>query len=437
MTAAPNGTLLTMLKGYWSHSGTSFFAIGMRFATAGFSFLSGLAVVALFNPARVGIFLSFISLAGLSALADLGLSYSLLLATATRANDDSDNIAITSLIITTPTVIITGIVLYLAGFYFLQHGAAHTQWETPWLTYCMVSSLQQLLMLLVTHAEGSGNRHAAWRANFTFEVVAGSVTLLFVILGFELWGFSAACIARVLLILLFFTNEFGLFWRARHFRLVELSRWRHELWPMQWRMLSNNATGILMTRLMTPMILTLEGARQAGRIGLILALGTVISSATIAWPLSQSAVFAHLLHENMYDRFRAMFHRTFVTSTALALFLAIIAIAVCTAMKLASAQLSDHLPTLSTMFLIIATIPLAHIAATLAIGLRCQRRDPVVILNVVLAVPSIIAMYFAARASAVAFATCYFGISILFLFLYACFFTRFVSNINLRKLTYN
>ncbi len=61
---------------------TAHYALGTRLAGTLASFAGSILIVVLLSPERIGIFLAVGSLAAFSALLDLGLNYSFLLATA-------------------------------------------------------------------------------------------------------------------------------------------------------------------------------------------------------------------------------------------------------------------------------------------------------------------------------------------------------------------
>ena len=412
-----------ILDRFQAASPTELYAIGTRLVVAAASFASGIAAIALFDPARIGVFLSFTGLAAFSTLADLGMSYSLLLATASREGEAARKLARSALTAGLPTVAVTGVLLFVAGRLFLEGGADHTFW--PWLAYCGAASLQQFMMLVVTYAEGTGDRHAAWRANFILEVTAGAVFLGLVAARLELWAFAAASVVRVCLIAILFTRRVRKLYADRSVLGGWWTAWRNDLWPMQWRTFVNNALGLGTTRLLTPILLITEGAISAGRVGLVLALGAVIISATVAWPLSQTALYAALYESGDLESFTALLKRTFVRSTLLS-------VAVFVAGSLAGqflAPLSLHmaarLPEPVVIWLILAACPMAHVSSFFAITLRSQRHDPVVIPNLVLAVPMLGVIVVCSRFGATAFAGAYLATATIFAGLYGAYALAF------------
>ena len=164
------------------------------------------------------------------------------------------------------------------------------RWLWPWIAFCAASSVQLVLTLGLTYVEGTGGRHAAWKANFWIEVAAGVAFVAAVAARMELWAVTAGALTRILVIVLLFVWRFDL--PAPAGAVSRFALWRGQLWPMQWKTLVNNLVGVSTTRLLTPLLLVAQGSVAAGQIGLVLALGYLVTTASSVWPLSQTALYS-------------------------------------------------------------------------------------------------------------------------------------------------
>jgi len=364
-----------------SDRATAAFAVATRIsATASWALAAGLAVVVL-SPERIGIFLSFAGLAAFAALSDVGLNYSVLLAAGARPADDPAPIREAALTALIPTVALTFAAQLLIGYAFLVRYA--DVGLAPWLAYCLLASAYQLLYLFVVVVEGTNRRLAAWRANFILEVLAGATLLIAIASGNELWGFAAAMLVRCLLVMAWFRQEFVDQWRRRqsYVREAALQLWRTQLLPMQWKTALNLLAGLATTRLLTPILLVTNGASTAGRIGLGLSMTAAIVAVTSAWPQSEAALYAHLYHEGRRADLFARFRRTFVRSSALCLGLVTAAGFAVAVLRGLSGHLANRLPDTDVLWPLLLAAPLGHASAGLALMIRSQRDDPVLIAN--------------------------------------------------------
>ncbi len=413
--------VLTRLRGEGSPTGL--YAVGTRVVAAAVSFVGGILILALFDPGRIGVFLSFTSLAGFSAVADLGLTYSLLLAVSSRPANEAPAVAWAAFAAAVPTVLATSVVMFIGGSFFLMGGdVERARWLWPWIAFCAVSSAQLVLTLGLTYVEGTGGRHAAWKANFWIEVAAGVAFIAAVAAQVELWAVAASAVVRVVLIVLLFVWCFDLPARVGGFSRFAL--WRDQLWPMQWKTLVNTLVGVSTTRLLTPLLLVAQGSVVAGQTGLVLALGYLVTTASSVWPLSQTALYAGYYHRGEYREFKSIIRQTFLASSVLSVLLVIGGGVVCELLKAGSAHMAARLPDSVVLWIILAAAPIGHLSNCLAMAVRAQRRDPVVIPNLLLAVPALIALFLSADRGALAFAVAYLVTGVMFMSLYGYFFFR-------------
>ena len=402
---------------------TGLYAIGTRVIAAAVSFAGGILILVLFEPGRIGVFLSFTSLAGFSAIADLGLSYSFLLAVSSRRPDETTPLAWAAFTSMVPTVIATGIILFLGGSLFmLQGGVTAERWLWPWIAYCTISSLHVTLTLGLSYVEGTGRRHAAWKANFWIEVAGGIAFLAAVGTGLELWALSGSALVRSALIAFAFARQFTLPTRPVAGRAFHL--WRRELWPMQWKMLVNNLVGLATTRLLTPGLLATRGEVAAGQTGLVLSLSLMAVTATSVWPVSQTALYSDLYHRGAHRDFVSTFRRTAIASTALSVGFAIAGGALCEAVRFYSQHMSARLPDSVVIWSIMAVAPISHLVNCFAIAFRSQRVDPAVLPNFILGVLCLPVLWIAARQGLTLFAVTYLAVAVIFLALYWLVFQR-------------
>jgi hypothetical protein len=408
---------------------TGLYAIGTRITAAVVSFSGGAIAVAFLDATHIGMFLSFTSLAGFSAVADLGLTYSLLLATSSRPPDRAGTMAGAALLVSIPLVAGTGLAIFLGGAAFFQQSNIESEsWLLPWAAYCLISSIQQVTMLALTYFEGTGRRQMAWRANFLVEIASGAVFVVLIAFRQELWALAASALARTITIAAFI----GIKFEVRELALAttmeqRLVLWREQIWPMQWKTSINNFVGLITTRLLTPILLANQGAAVAGRMGLVLTLGAVIMAITSAWPLSQASLYTSLYYVGRGAELLLVFKRTLLYSLLLALGFTLGAGVLCEVLINYSLHVSARLPPISALWLILGVSPVGHITYSLGTLLRSQRRDPVVLPNLCLSIPTVAAYWYAAHLGPMVFSIVYMLFAVCYMMLYGVYFLRFMK----------
>jgi hypothetical protein len=90
---------------------------------------------------------------------------------------------------------------------------------------------------------------------------------------------------------------------------------------------------------------------------------------------------------------------------------------------------AERFPSSIVIWIILVAIPLGHLTICFAIAVRAQREDPVVVPNMLLAIPALALLFIAAQKGTVAFALGVFGTMLIFLLLYSYFFIRLLQRL--------
>jgi hypothetical protein len=411
---------------------TGHYALGTRLAGTFASFVASILIVILLSPERIGVFLTIGSLAAFSAILDLGINYSFLLATAAHGEKEAPGLIAAATTAMIPATALSSLILFAGGAIFLsQVGLGASLWLAPWLCYCAIIAPLQVLMLRVSYIEGTGRRDAAWRAHFYIEVVAGIGLLVAIALRLELWAFATAALFRVAMILVLLRN---VFWLPRSIVpsspiRARLALWHREIWPMQWKNLMNNLSGLLTTRLLTPILFAAQGAATAGRLGFVIAVALSMISITAAWPLSKSALYSSLYHQGLATRLLADFRMTLIRSALLALAFVLAVGVTCEILRRNSAHMANQLPEPAALWLILLIAVCGHLTYSFAILIRAQRKDPVVVVNFFLNFPALAACWIAATIGQVPFAATFLTTSAVFTVVYGAYLRSFIANL--------
>ncbi len=328
-----------------------------------------------------------------------------------------------------PIVVVSSLLLFAGGAIFLsQVGLPYSLWLAPWICYCTLAGPLQILLLRVSHVEGTGRRDVAWRAHFFIELTAGLGFLAAIAVRQELWAYAAGASLRVAMILLLLRRAFLLPDDPRSAQRLahRFSLWRTEIWPMQWKNLVNNLSGLLTTRLLTPILLATQGALVAGQVGIAISIALAIVGITSAWPLSQTALYTKLFQGGQGRQLHSIFAATLFRSSLLALAITAGTGATCEDSRSYSTHVRERLPSSLVLWLVLAAALSAHAAYSFAIFLRARRTDPAVLANVLCNIPALACYWFSAQTGATPFAFFFFGTSIFFACLYGYYLFRAV-----------
>lgn len=358
-------------------------------------------VTQVLTPAEQGLFISFLSLYGLLAVFDFGLTYAVLQCAARFAARDGKRLSglgRTSRQIAVAFALPGVLLIGLLGYFLVGRAGEGVVWRGPWLSYIALMAIAQILLPLVALHEGAVSARGAWGMRLIQECVAGFCMIVSLAVGAGLWSlvfWAAMRVAVVLIWLVFVVSQYQNFAIDRdRFSLLD---WRREVWPFQWKIGLSNAAGFLIFRSLTLIVLAVRGAEDAGRFGLSLTIMTMLIGVTTAWPYSQVSRFGALLANGRSEELLKNFRQTLMGSTGLVVLTASVFCGVQLIALERGWPFADRFGDLPTNAFLMATAVVHHGVACFAVLLRLEQRDPLLPISIGGGIVLIFAVFLAAR----------------------------------------
>jgi O-antigen/teichoic acid export membrane protein len=300
--------------------------------------LSGLVTILLLthylSPAEQGWYYSFLSLAAIYTLFDLGLSIVLVQLSAhffirikwvdKGRVSGADSARFLSLVGQSFRVYlllgITFVFLIIpVGLYFFSHkeavsGALITQWQWPWILLVTATAMNILALPFLAWVEGSGRVAEAYGVRL-LQGVFGSIACWCVLIsGWGLWATAmipALGFVVVLIWLLFCYSNLI----KNALRTTDSSiKWSHEIWPLQWRIGLSWLSGYLLTQIYTPILFYYQGAEVAGQMGLSLTIANMLGLLAQSWIARRVPIMAQAAGRKDWKLLDAVFAKDFIVS---------------------------------------------------------------------------------------------------------------------------
>jgi hypothetical protein len=201
-------------------------------------------------------------------------------------------------------------------FFFSRSGTLPLRtWVGPWLLLALASSANLYLSPLLAVTEGLGNVGHVARVRALQSLAGYGLMWIVLALGGGLWSLPIVPAIGA---------ATTLWWLHAHNRVLaglegrgtpagpDRISWRHEVFPLQWRIALSWASGYFIFQLFTPTIFASHGAIEAGRVGLAFAVFNSIQSLGMSWVNAKAPVFAALIA----SKDRGALNRTFVGATS-------------------------------------------------------------------------------------------------------------------------
>lgn len=386
-------------------------AIGFTIFARGWNILAGVVTVTLIarllTPSEQGYYFTFSSLVALQIVFELGFSFVILQLAAHECahltieadgsiiGDSVIHSRLASILIksirwySVGAVLLLAILLPVGLHFFLAHQQAGgpVAWKMPWVAVVLATTVTFQMDPIFAFLEGCGRIHQVARLRFT-QACLGSL-MAWIALGLHHGLFAPAMTigGQVIAGAFFLYTQRHLLLPLMRFKpLLHLVEWRTEIWPFQWRIAISWLCGYFIFQLFNPVLFAYRGAAEAGRMGMTLSITTALSSVAVSWMSTKAPSFGSMVAKKDYSAMDKLFFRTLVQSTAL---LAAGSVTLLFGLKIATVVLprfTNRVLPLPSFALLLLTTLLNHIVFCQAIYLRAHKKEPFLIVSVVVGV---------------------------------------------------
>lgn len=254
------------------------------------------------DPVAQGWYYTFVSVAALYSVFEMGLSASVLHVTAHKflrldwaasgvvgeGAAEFGSFVAKSVQVYLIKAVLFFLVVYLIGIYlFNDRVATFVQplaWVAPWTVLVFLTSLGLLALPFLAVVEGSGAIAEAYGVRLAQGVVGSLSCWLLLWSDAALWATAMMGLAVVCVVLAWLrTRRQNLWllvrqnWSSNHFD------WAKELWPLQWRVGLGWISVFAWSQLATPIVFFYQGPIAAGQMGLSLTVAHMVGLIAQSW----------------------------------------------------------------------------------------------------------------------------------------------------------
>jgi O-antigen/teichoic acid export membrane protein len=189
-----------------------------------------------------------------------------------------------------------------AGVWFLAQRGNDGGWLFPWLTSVFFQGILLVAVPFLGLLEGCNQVVSVQRFQLWQGVLANVILWVCLASGAGLWsvaallGTQAVCTTYYLSVL-----QRAFFLPFRQPPRGPCIDWRHEVWPMQWRLAAQGMVNYLVYSLYTPVLFHYHGATVAGRFGMTWQAFNAFQVLGLAWVQTRVPRFGMLIAQRSYD----------------------------------------------------------------------------------------------------------------------------------------
>jgi hypothetical protein len=192
------------------------------------------------------------------------------------------------------------LVSFAGSGFFLTRGALATgEWLGPWLFVVAVTSINLYQSAMLTVLEGCGDVAAVARMRLVQSMLGYASMWAALALGVGLWAVPLVPAVAALY------STYWLNFRINAIRVLRKHssigthgnaiKWRRDIFPLQWRMAVSWISGYFIFQLLIPLTFAREGAVEAGRLGMTLAVFNALQAVAMSWVSAKTPAMATLV----------------------------------------------------------------------------------------------------------------------------------------------
>lgn len=270
------------------------------------------------------------------------------------------------------------------GAMFLEsRPAAGVAWRGPWYCLVVVSGLLLWLLPFNSLLEGCHQVTTVNRFRLIQAVVTNLVVWTSLVLGADLWVAVAATAARVACELILIGVRYRRFFQP--FRSQPGGKridWKHELWPLQWRLGLQSAGAFLANSLhVLVMYHHFDSKAIAGRMGMTWMMLFIVQAAALSWIQTRIPRFGTLIAEQRFAELDRLFRKVTAISVGA---VSLGGVALCGGVWLLNAlesRLADRILSPVDTAIFMTAIAILQLSFCQAAYIRAHKRDPLLRVN--------------------------------------------------------
>jgi hypothetical protein len=255
------------------------------------------------------------------------------------------------------------------------------QWAPAWVVVVALTAVNLYFSPQLAVVEGAGHVGQVARLRLFQSMVGYGALWILLITGANLWATVAVPFVSACATLLWLRARAG--WLSTRLAGTSTINWRRDVFPMQWRIAVSFACGYLIFSLFTPVVFSIHGAAEAGRLGMAMSVFSAVTTLGLSWINAKTPSFAMHVSRGESAALNDLFRGVAIRSTAVTALMGFTIVGL--------AALGSHMgigavqriasPTTLLWIACAATVNTAVYAA--AVYMRAHREEPMLPVSIV------------------------------------------------------
>jgi hypothetical protein len=281
------------------------------------------------------------------------------------------------------------VTLSFAGYLFFKNESnSNISWKLPWFLAVLGVGINLLIIPFYAVISGSGDVASVNFRELVGGVLGSLIGWSVLYFGGGLYAVPAVTFGTIIVGVIYLIKSKPILVRkAISFALTNkvISNpisWRHEIWPMQWKIALSWISGYFIFQLFTPVLFKFHGPIIAGQMGMTLAAINAIQSLCLIWPASKMPEFGKLIALKNWKILDSLFNKTLKQSLQVCFILSILFLIALTLLKTYS-HLGDRFLSIWEICIFTLAIFCNLLIGSWAMYMRAHRQEPMMFLSII------------------------------------------------------
>lgn len=249
-------------------------------------------------------------------------------------------------------------------------------WLVPWVSLSLVTAVSILFLPFLSLVEGSGRVQEVYTVRLIQGVSGSLACWIILVQGGALWAASMPPAMGVFVAVLWLVLRRPALLAAAVKHADTYGNWGRDVWPLQWRVGLSWLSGYLLTQIYTPVLFHYQGAIVAGQMGLTLTVANMLGLLAQSWIARHVPAMAQAAAKREWLVLDQLFQRDLLVSSAAYLLGAVLLSGVHQLLNYTvyGGRILPFWPFAG----LLAVVFVNHVVSALAAQLRSYKREPLV-----------------------------------------------------------
>ena len=186
-------------------------------------------------------------------------------------------------------------------------------WIAPWGLLVIFTSLNMITLPFIAVIEGSGEIAEAYNLRLLQGISGSILCWLLLLFGFGLWASVAVSLMSLVTFTLWIIwSKLDLLFQAVKKETRVHFDWKLNVWPLQWRVGLGSMSVFFMSQLSIPILFHYQGAVTAGQMGVSLSIAHMIGLISQSWIARHVPSMSQAVARSQWQLLDNLFKRNFL-----------------------------------------------------------------------------------------------------------------------------